>query len=346
MLYKILTCIVILFSLNSHASLLITGAGASFPAPVYSKWSEKYYLQHHIKINYQAIGSGGGIKQISLRTLDFAATDKPLSAKELESFKLIQFPVLFGAVVLVANLPGLTSQAINLNNQILKNIFLGKIQNWSDKKIQALNPSIKLPTLPITIVHRADGSGTTYVFTKYLSQISPEWANRVGVGMSVKWPFGFGGKSNDGVALYVKSIPGAIGYLEQNYVEKKNNFSLVRLQNKAGEFILPTKSSVAAAARQFNFKNISAGVINPPGRQAWPLTATSYILIPQAIPDTKHEIYQGLYQFFVWAFKYGQDDVSHLGFVMVPQKIQDEIWLRWKTIQFQQPKTRILGNPR
>ena len=207
MLCKILTILIFLSSSYTYANVLVTGAGASFPAAIYSKWSERYYQNYHVKINYQAIGSGGGIKQISLGTVDFATTDKPLSQKELEDLNLIQLPVLFGAVVIVVNLPELGDTSLKLNAKILKSIFLGKIHFWSDEKIQNLNPTIKLPHVPITIVHRADGSGTTYIFTQYLSKVSREWSNRVGYGMAVKWPAGVGGKGNEGVALYVKSIP-------------------------------------------------------------------------------------------------------------------------------------------
>ena len=225
----------------------ISGAGATFPAPVYAKWAEQYKVTTGVGLNYQAIGSGGGIKQIEAKTVDFGASDKPLKLADLNANGLFQFPTVMGGVVPVVNLPGVTGGEIKLTGPVLASLYLGEIKTWNDPRIAALNPGVKLPGLPVTVVHRSDGSGTSFVFTTYLATNSPVWATRVGGNDSVDWPTGLGGKGNDGVAAFVKQTIGSIGYVEYAYA-KQNKMIYAAMKNKAGAFVEPTAGAFAAAA--------------------------------------------------------------------------------------------------
>ncbi|PZP67630.1 MAG: phosphate ABC transporter substrate-binding protein PstS, partial [Stenotrophomonas maltophilia] len=258
----------------------ITGAGASFIYPVMSKWSADYNAATSNKVNYQSIGSGGGIAQIKAKTVDFGSSDAPLKPEELAASGLAQFPSVIGGVVPVVNVAGIAPGALKLDGTVLANIFLGKIKTWNDPAIAALNPGVTLPSAKITVVHRSDGSGTTFNFVNYLSKVSPEWKSSVGEGTSVQWPAGIGGKGNEGVAAYVKQIKGGIGYVELSYA-LQNKLSYTAMKNAAGRFVQPSDASFAAAAASADWasaKDFYLVMTNAPGAESWPITATNFIL--------------------------------------------------------------------
>ena len=309
----------------------ITGAGASFIYPLMARWSTDYNKATGAKINYQSIGSGGGIAQIKAATVDFGSSDKPLSPEELAQAGLGQFPSVIGGVVPVINVEGLQPGQLKLNGTVLADIFLHKITTWNDPAIAALNPGIALPAGKINTVHRSDGSGTTFNFVNYLSKVSPEWKDKVGEGTSVNWPGGVGGKGNEGVAAYVRQLKGSIGYVELAYAEQ-NNMSYASLQNAAGNFVQPTAESFAAAAASAdwaNAKDFNLVITNAPGAQAWPITATNFILVykqPKDAAKAKHTL-----DFFKWAYEQGQAQANELDYVPLPPELVGQIEQYWQT---------------
>jgi phosphate transport system substrate-binding protein len=305
----------------------INGAGASFPYPVYSSWAKQYYKKTGIKINYQSIGSGGGIRQITARTVDFGGTDKPLKPEKLESSKLFQFPAVMGGVVPVINIKGIKAGELKLTPSILADIFLGRIKKWNDSRIVKINPNLKLPSSSITVVHRSDGSGTTAIFTTYLSQVSPIWKNKVGAGKSVKWPTGRGGKKNDGVASYIKRIKNSIGYVEFAYA-KRNSIPFVKLQNQDGNFVNPsfdTFKEAASYAKWDKNKGYYLWLVNAPGKNSWPIVGATFILIPKE----KTEKDKKVVKFFDWIFKNGDSTAEKLIYVPLPKTLKENIRDYW-----------------
>jgi len=309
----------------------ITGAGASFIYPVMSKWSADYNAATSNKVNYQSIGSGGGIAQIKAKTVDFGSSDAPLKPEELAAAGLAQFPSVIGGVVPVVNVAGIAPGTLKLDGTVLANIFLGKIKTWNDPAIAALNPGVTLPSAKITVVHRSDGSGTTFNFVNYLSKVSPEWKSKVGEGTSVQWPDGVGGKGNEGVASYVKQIKGSIGYVELAYA-LQNGMPYTAMQNAAGNWVEPSAETFAAAAASADWasaKDFNLVITNAPGEQAWPITATNFMLMQKKPKDAKRN--QDTLAFFKWAFENGQAQANELHYVPLPAELVKQIEAYWAT---------------
>ena len=314
---------------GNAAAADITGAGATFVYPVMSKWSADYSATTGNKINYQSIGSGGGIAQIKAGTVDFGSSDAPVKPEELAKYNLGQFPSVIGGVVPVVNIAGVKAGAMKLDGATLADIFLGKITKWNDPAIVALNGGVQLPDQKITVVHRSDGSGTTFNFVNYLSKVSPEWKTKVGEGTSVKWPAGVGGKGNEGVAAYVKQIKGSIGYVELS-TAVQNKMAFTRLQNAAGNFIIPSDDSFAAAAASANWgasKDFFLIITNAPGDQSWPITATNFILMYKK-PKNAARAKQAR-EFFRWAYANGDAQAKSLGYVPLPPALTQQIEAYW-----------------
>ncbi len=308
----------------------ITGAGATFPYPIYAKWADAYKKVTGTSMNYQSIGSGGGIKQITAKTVDFGASDAPMKAADLEANGLIQFPAIMGGVVPVINVKGVESGKLRLTGELLANIYLGKVKTWNDPAIAALNKGVALPSDAITVVARSDGSGTTFLFVNYLSKVSAEWKSTVGEGTSVKWPAGVGGKGNEGVASYVARINGAIGYVEYAYA-KQNKLAHALMANKDGQFVAPSDDAFKAAAAGADWaKTPGMGVIltDQAGKASWPITGASFILMHklQAKPDNGREVLK----FFDWAFKNGEKMADELDYVPMPAAVVKQIQDEWK----------------
>ena len=307
----------------------ITGAGASFVYPAMSKWSADYNKATKNKVNYQSIGSGGGIAQIKAGTVDFGSSDAPLKVGDLQASGLAQFPSVMGAVVPVINVPGVKPGSVKLTGPIIAEIFLGKITNWNDPAIAAVNPGVVFPALKITVVHRSDGSGTTFNFVNYLSKVNVDWRNKVGEGTSVKWPVGIGGKGNEGVAAYTKQIKGAIGYVELSYaITNKLNYTAVR--NRAGNFIVPSKDSIKAAAASAEWndvKDFSLVITDAPGDQAYPISATNFILMYKT-PKNAQRSKESL-AFFDWGSTNGDVAAENLGYVALPAELTKSIKAYW-----------------
>jgi phosphate transport system substrate-binding protein len=309
----------------------ITGAGATFPYPIYAKWAEAYKAKTGVGMNYQSIGSGGGIKQIQAKTVDFGASDAPLKPDELDKSGLVQFPAIIGGIVPVINLDGVAPGALRVTGPVLADIYLGKLKKWNEKPIADLNPTLKLPDENITVVRRSDGSGTTFNFTDYLSKVSPEWKEKVGSATAVSWPEGVGGKGNEGVSSYVQRIKGAIGYVEYAYA-KKNNMSYALVQNKDGQYPKPNNETFQAAAAYADWKNAPGYyqiITNSPGGDSWPIAATSFILL-QKVQD-KPANGQEVLKFFDWSFKNGQKMADELDYVALPAALIAQIESSWKT---------------
>ena len=309
----------------------VSGAGASFIFPLVSKWSADYNTATGAKINYQSIGSGGGIAQIKAGTVDFGSSDKPLSSDELAQAGLAQFPSAIGGVVPVVNIEDLEAGKLRLTGALLADIFLGKVKTWNDPAIAAANPGVTLPDGKITIVHRSDGSGTTFNFSNYLSKVSPEWKTKVGEGTSVQWPDGVGGKGNEGVASYVKQIKGSIGYVELAYA-LQNAMPYTALQNAAGTWVQPNAETFAAAAASADWasaKDFNLVITNAPGEQAWPITATNFMLMQKKPKDAKRN--QDTLAFFKWAFENGQTQANELHYVPLPAELTKQIEAYWGT---------------
>lgn len=308
----------------------ITGAGATFPYPIYAKWAEAYKAKTGAGMNYQSIGSGGGIKQIQAKTVDFGASDAPLHPEELAKSGLTQFPTVIGGVVPVVNLESVATGALKLNSQVLADIYQGKITKWNDARIVADNAGVALPDKTITVVHRADGSGTTFIFTTYLAQISPSWKAEVGADKAVKWPVGTGGKGNEGVASFVQTIKNSIGYVEYAYA-LQNKMNFVQLKNREGQFVKPNDDSFKAAAANAKWdKNNGFYEIltNEPGKASWPITGATFVLIPKS-PE-KIENAKEVLKFFDWAYTNGDKLASDLDYVPLPAKLKATIQDSWK----------------
>ncbi|MGZ8369451.1 MAG: phosphate ABC transporter substrate-binding protein PstS [Caulobacteraceae bacterium] len=307
----------------------ISGAGATFPAPLYAKWAEMYKAKTGVGLNYQSIGSGGGIKQIKAKTVVFGASDKPLKPDDLKENGLIQFPAIMGGVVPVINAPGIAAGQLKLTGPVLASIFLGDITKWTDPQIAKLNPGMKLPNLPITVVHRSDGSGTTFLYATYLSAVSPAWASKVGASDSVQWPTGLGGKGNDGVAAFVKQTPGAIGYVEYAFA-KQNRLAHAVMQNRAGKFVAPNANSFKAAAAGANWAAVPGyGVVlvNQPGAGSWPITGASFILVYRDGADGANRA--EVLKFFDWAYKNGDAAALALDYVPMPANVKALSRVTW-----------------
>jgi phosphate transport system substrate-binding protein len=299
----------------------VNGAGASFPYPVYAKWATKYNQHTGLKLSYQSIGSGGGIAQINAKTVDFGASDEPLKAEALDKDGLIQFPMIMGGVVPVVNIEGVAKGKLKLTPELLADIFLGNIKNWADRKIKAVNQDLKLPDREITVVHRADGSGTTWIFTNYLSKISPDWKEKIGGGKSVSWPTGVGGKGNEGVAALVKKTEGAMGFVEYAYALRER-LKYVQLQNRSGKFVTPTIETFQAAAANAEWEKAPGFYMvltDQPGDKSWPVTGASYILVHKDQTDAAKA--EAMLKFFDWCFKHGPEQAIDLHYVPIPEKV-------------------------
>lgn len=311
----------------------ITGAGATFPYPIYSKWAESYKKATDTGLNYQSIGSGGGIKQIKAKTVDFGASDMPLTAAELDAEGLVQFPAIMGGVVVVVNLDGVAPGQMKLTGDVVANIYLGKITQWNAAEIAALNPGVKLPAEEITVLHRADGSGTSFLFTDYLSKVNANFKTTVGAGTAVKWPLGVGGKGNEGVAANVQRIKNSIGYVEYAYA-KKNKMTYTQLKNKEGAFITPDDINFKAAAAGAEWaKTPGFGVVltDQPGKASWPITGASFILMHKVQADAAKG--REVLKFFSWAYKNGGAMADDLDYVMMPAPVVKLIEDGWKQIK-------------
>ncbi len=309
----------------------ISGAGATFPYPIYAKWAEAYKAKTGIGLNYQSIGSGGGIKQIEASTVDFGASDMPLEVADLDANGLMQFPTVIGGDVPVVNVPGVGPGKLHLTGAVLADIYLGKITKWNDAAIRKLNPGLKLPDAAISVVHRSDGSGTTFIFTHYLSQVSPEWKTKVGENTSVSWPTGVGGKGNEGVADYAGRLPGAIGYVEYAYA-LQNKMAYALMQNSAGKFVAPTAAAFQAAAAGADWSKAPGFhllLTNQPGAESWPITGATFILLhkKQDKPETAQEVLK----FFDWAYRDGDGLASGLDYVPMPDAVVKLIQEAWSS---------------
>ena len=320
-------------SLSAVASAAdITGAGATFPYPVYAKWAQAYKQKSGLGMNYQSIGSGGGIKQIRAKTVDFGASDAPLKYDVLEKDGLIQFPMVMGGVVPVVNLDGITPGQIKLDADALVAIYLGKILKWNDPKLAALNAGVKLPPRDITVVHRSDGSGTTFIFTNYLAKVSSEWKEKVGNSTAVKWPAATstGGKGNEGVASFVQRIKGSIGYVEYAYA-KQNRLSYVLLKNRDGNFVKPTSETFQAAAAGADWKNAKGFyeiLTHEPGKASWPITGATFILMHKKQADPLRA--KAALNFFDWAYREGDKMADALDYIPMPDSVVQLVHQVWK----------------
>ena len=309
----------------------VTGAGASFPAPLYSKWASDYNKATNVKINYQSVGSGAGLRQIEAKTVDFGASDAPLKDEELAKKGLVQFPTVIGGVVPVINIKGIQPGQLKLSGALLGDIFLGKVTRWTDPAIKALNPTLALPDAAIAPVRRADGSGTTFIFTNYLSKVSPEWKSKVGEGAAVAWPVGAGGKGNEGVAAFVGRLPNSIGYVEYSYV-KQNKMTFAQLRNAAGAFVSPDDSTFKAAAAGADWiKSFYQILTEQPGKDAWPITGATFILMHKA-QDKPAQAAASL-KFFEWAYKNGDKTAEELDYVPMPANVKAAIEKSWSEIK-------------
>jgi len=311
------------------AAIDISGAGATFPYPVYAKWADAYKKQTGVGLNYQSIGSGGGIKQIEARTVTFGATDAPLKGEELDKNGLVQFPMVMGGIVPVLNVEGIKASELVLDGPTLAGIYLGTVKSWDDPAIKKLNPSVKLPSQAIAVVHRSDGSGTTFNFTYYLSEVSPDWKSKVGSATSVEWPVGIGAKGNEGVSNNVSQTGGSIGYVEYAYA-LQNKLIYTKMMNKDGKTVAPTSEAFQAAAANADWNSVPGyGVIlaNQAGAESWPMTAATFILIPKQ-PNDVAATTEAL-KFFAWAYTNGDKMAEELDYVPMPKKVVVEIEKLW-----------------
>jgi phosphate transport system substrate-binding protein len=318
---------------NENEVATINGAGATFPYPVYSQWAHEYEKQTKVRLNYQSIGSGGGIAQIKAKTVDFGASDAPLKPEELKKWGLIQFPMIIGGVVPVFNLKGIKTGAIHLTSENIADIYLGKIKKWNDAAIKKNNPTLKLPDKDITTVHRADGSGTTWIFTNYLYKVSEEWKSKVGFGKAVSWPEAnsVAGKGNEGVAAFVKKIDGAIGYVEFAYA-LQNKMDYVKLKNRDGNYVTPSIESFQAAAGNADWANAEGYYLvltNQPGANTWPISGASFILMYKEQKNAAKA--KRVLEFFDWSYKHGQELAEKLDYVPIPNNVVEMVENTWKT---------------
>ncbi|UPG72548.1 phosphate ABC transporter substrate-binding protein PstS [Roseomonas gilardii subsp. gilardii] len=330
----LLTGLALLSAAVPHGALAqtieITGAGASFPNPVYQRWGEGAKAIG-IQLNYQSVGSGAGINQIRNRTVDFGASDAPLTPEQLTEAKLVQFPAVMGSVVPIVNLPGVEIDQLKLTGEILADIYAGKITKWNDPKLVELNKGVTLPSVAIAPIYRADASGTSFVFTSYLSAVSPDWKSMVGAATSVKWPAGAGARGNEGVAGTVRNTRGAIGYVENAYATQ-NKLTTVQLRNKAGQFVKPTMDSFIAAAANANWNapGMAASIIDQQGDASWPIVSPTFILLP-ANPE-KADRSLAVMRFFDWAFTHGGDAARQLEYIPLPETVQAKVREAWKQV--------------
>ena len=305
----------------------VTGAGATFPAPMYAKWADAYNKATGVRINYQSVGSGAGIKQIKSKTVDFGASDMPLTDEDLARDGLVQFPTVIGGVVPVVNIAGITPGQIKLTGAALGDIFLGKITKWNDAALTALNPGVPLPAADIAVVRRADGSGTSFIFTNYLSKVNAEWKTKVGEGTAVNWPIGAGGKGNEGVAAFVQRLPNSIGYLEYAYV-KQNKMTYTLLKNKDGQFVKPSDDAFKAAAAGADWtKSFYQVTTDQPGKEAWPISNPTYILMHKA--QDKPANASNALKFFEWAYNNGDKTADDLDYVPLPAAVKELVRKHW-----------------
>ncbi|MDQ6957723.1 MAG: phosphate ABC transporter substrate-binding protein PstS [Mariprofundaceae bacterium] len=316
----------------AQAAATLNGAGATFPFPVYSKWAYTYNKETGVKLNYQAIGSGGGIKQIKARTVDFGASDAPLKAAQLDKFGLMQYPMIMGGVVPVVHIKGIKAGQLKLTGRNLADIYMGKITKWNDARITANNKGLSLPHQDISVVHRADGSGTTWIFTNYLTKISGEWAEKLGNNKAIAWPTGLGGKGNQGVAAFVSKVDGSIGYVEYAYA-LQNHMASVLLQNHYGNFVAPTASNFQAAAAGADWKHAKGYYMvltNQPGMNSWPITGASFILMykTQVNPAQAKEVLK----FFNWSYNNGGKAAKKLDYVPMPEAVAKMVRATWSKV--------------
>jgi phosphate transport system substrate-binding protein len=311
----------------------ITGAGATFPYPIYAKWADAYKKASGVGLNYQSIGSGGGIKQINAKTVDFGASDMPLKPEVLEKSGLMQFPTVIGGAIPTVNLKGIKPGELKLSGALLGDIYLGKVAKWNDPAIAALNPGVKLPDQAISVVHRSDGSGTSFIWSNYLSKVSPEWKEKVGVGTSLNWPTGVGGKGNEGVASYVQRIDGSIGYVEYAYV-LQNHMTYVKMKNQEGNFVAPSAKAFMAAAAGADWSAAPGMYLiltDAPGAHAWPIAGATFILMHkvQDKPANAKEVLK----FFKWAYANGDRMAEALDYVPMPDNVVSLIESSWKNLK-------------
>jgi len=318
---------------TAAAAQSITGAGSTFAAPIYGKWGEAAHAETGVSLNYQAIGSGAGQNQIFNRTVDFGASDAPVPAEKLRENKLIQFPSVMGGVVMIVNLPGVAADTLKLTGELVADIYLGKITKWNDPKIEALNAGLKLPSLAIAPVYRADGSGTTFVFTDYLSLVDADWKSHVGAGTSIKWPAGTGARGSDGVAGTVHNIRGGIGYVESAY-GIQNHLTTTLLQNAAGKFVAPTMAAFTAAAASADWSKVQDFAIdlnNQPGEASWPIESATFVLLPTNPASPAQS--EAVQKFFNWGFSKGNSIATDLLYVPLPAAVQDAVRKSWSQIK-------------
>ena len=323
------------FTLLAAASMAsaqdVTGAGATFPAPVYAKWADAYNKVTGAKVNYQSVGSGAGLKQIKSKTVDFGASDMPLKDEELAADGLMQFPTVIGGVVPVVNIKGIQPGQIKLTGQLLGDIYLGKITKWNDPALVALNPGVPLPDAAISVVRRADGSGTTFLFTNYLSKVNAEWKAKAGEGTAVNWPTGAGGKGNEGVSAFVMRLPNSIGYVEYAYA-KQNKMSHVLMKNRDGNFVAPDDANFKAAAAGADWsKSFYQVLTEQPGKDAWPLTGATFILMHKT--QDKPASATGSLKFFDWAYANGDKMAADLEYVALPATVKDLVRKQWAEVK-------------
>ncbi|HSU04722.1 MAG TPA: phosphate ABC transporter substrate-binding protein PstS [Acetobacteraceae bacterium] len=328
--FAALAVAVITPGLAAQAQTRITGAGSTFAAPIYAKWGEAAASAIGVTLNYQAIGSGAGINQINNRTVDFGASDMPVAADQLRAHDLLQFPTVIGGVDIIVNLPGVQSNQLRLDGETLASIYLGTITKWNDPKLAALNPGVKLPNVAIAPVYRADGSGTTFVFTDYLSMISPTWKDKVGAATSVKWAAGAGARGSDGVAGTVRNIRGGIGYVESAYAEQ-NRLTTAMLRNKTGQFVAPTQDAFAAAAAAADWskvQNFAIDLNNQAGEKSWPIESATFVLVPTDAKDANQTA--AVLKFFDWGFASGDPIARQLLYIPLPEAVKTAVRAAWK----------------
>lgn len=332
--FRLFSCITLFMACSLTSEVVcaveVTGAGASFPAEAYQKWASVYKERADFGFYYQALGSGEGVRQIVSKYVDFGASDVPMNTGDLSAKGLVQFPTLVGGVVPVINLAGIEPGQMRLSGEILADIYLGKITRWNDPRLVAENKDLKLPDQTIAVVQRSDESGTAWVFTSYLAQVSPDWKRTVGVGKSVKWPVGAGGKGNDGVASYVHRLQGSIGFVEYS-TAVKNKMTYVRLKNRDGQFVSPTAESLKAAAAHATWdasKGFDEIIINQAGKESWPIANTTFVLLYKVQPVAERG--RAVLSFFDWAFSYGDQMAVDLGYVPLPENVTKLILDAWK----------------
>ena len=319
------------FSVHTAKAQDVTGAGASFPAPVYAKWADAYNKATGVRINYQSVGSGAGIKQIKAKTVDFGASDAPLKDEELSADGMVQFPTVIGGVVPVINVAGIKPGQVKLTGAVLGDIYLGKITKWNDAAITALNPGVTLPDATIAVVRRADGSGTSFIFTNYLSKVNAEWKAKVGEGTAVNWVTGVGGKGNEGVSSYVQRLPNSIGYVEYAYA-KQNKMSYVQLKNAAGNFVSPDDENFKAAAAGADWSKTFYQVLTEQqGKDSWPITGATFILMHKN--QDKPAQATATLKFFDWAYTQGDKTAAELDYVPLPDSVKALVRKQWAQIK-------------